>query len=471
MTWKPRCVLAALALGCGTPLSDGSTAPTEPVVTDTETSPVTDTSTDPTVPAPDVALTLALHDSIRSVVVASWDQPVAAEAHVEYSFDDGVWLSAPVRALPVGPASELLFGIPYDTPVEVRIVWDGAASAPVEITTDPLPAAFPQPTLLSSDPSGYWVDGQWLLGSINADDGGWNEGRYWMWIVDRQGRVVWVKRAIDQDFTIYLRISNDGYIWWDQSTFWSKFDGGATSKIRRMGLDGVVIEEVDAPGMHHCFIEMPDGSLVWGSANGFSSEQLRRRWPDGTVTTVWDCEPFYDSLGLTDWCHTNSIFYQAATDRLLLSFPTDDTFVLEVDATTGEEIRWFGHIPQSWAFDQPTSAFQYQHGVTWTDEGTLLMSSQLSPTNVEGLVREYTLDEGTETLTQIWSFGAGDGIDAVNAGEAHRLVNGNTLHNTGTTPRVREITPDDEVVWDLAWQDDRLIGRTIWLQDLYDLRE
>jgi len=32
-----------------------------------------------------------------------------------------------------------------------------------------------------------------------------------------------------------------------------------------------------------------------------------RRWPDDTVTTVWDCAPFYDSVALTDWCHTNSI--------------------------------------------------------------------------------------------------------------------------------------------------------------------
>jgi hypothetical protein len=236
-----------------------------------------------------------------------------------------------------------------------------------------------------------------------------------------------------------------------------------------MTIDGAVLETIDAPGMHHCFIEMPDGSILWGAADGFDSERIMRRWPDGTVTTVWDCVPFYDSLGLVDWCHTNSIVYDEPTDTLLLSFPTDDTFVLEVDATTGDELRWFGHIPGSWSFDAPTSAFQYQHGVTWTDQGTLLLSSQLSPSNEDALVREYTVDEGTQTLTQIWSFGAGDGIDAVNAGEAHRLPNGNTLHNTGTTPRVREITAGDQVVWDLVWPGDRLLGRTVFVTDLYAL--
>jgi hypothetical protein len=290
-----------------------------------------------------------------------------------------------------------------------------------------------------------------------------------MFVIDRLGRVVWAMRGINQDFTIYLQLTRDGAFLWDQSTFWSEFDDGAASKIRRMTLDGTVTDTFDAPGMHHCFIEMPDGSLVWGSSDGFTSEQVRRRWPDGTVTTVWDCEPFYESLGLSDWCHTNSIVYDESTDTLLLSFPTDDTFVLEVDATTGEEFRWFGHIPGSWSFDAPTSAFQYQHGVTWTDTGTLLVSSQLTDDDPDALVREYTVDPATETLTQIWSYGAGDDIDAVNAGEAHRLANGNTLHNTGTTPRVREITPDDRVVWDVAWGGTRLLGRTVFVEDLYDL--
>lgn len=453
--------LALFLLGCA--------EPTEPFV-----APPPTVDTTPTVPetsATEVALTLSLHEAIGSIVVASWDQPVAADVHVEYSFDDGEWLTAPTRALEAGPATEQLYGVPYATPVEVRLVSGEDVLGTASILTAELPVGFPLPTLLSSDPAAYWADGKWLLGSINADPGGWTEGRYWMFIVDRQGRVVWTKRGVDLDFTIYLRIANDGTIFWDQSTFWSAFDGGAGSILHRMTLDGTEVESFEAPGMHHCFVEMPDGSLVWGSANGFSSERLRRRWPDGTVTTVWDCAPFYADLGLTDWCHTNSIFYRESTDTFLLSFPTDETFVLEIDGTTGEELRWFGHIPQSWAFDQPTSAFQYQHGATWTDEGTLLLSSQLSPTNVDALVREYTLDEATQTLTQIWSFGQGDGIDAVNAGEAHRLANGNTLHNTGTTPRVREITPGDEVVWDLAWTGDRLIGRTIWLTDLYDLRE
>ena len=461
-------MIVAIAVGCTretTPPPAGTDTPTPTMETTAPTSTPTDE------PAPlDVPVALALHPTIGSIVIATWSQPVAANAHVELMVDEGVWRTTPDREVAAGPQEQLLLGIPYDTPVDVRVAWDeGQVGSVSSITTGLMPGGFPTPTLASSDPTAYWADGTYLLGSINQDEGGWTDGRYWMFVADRLGRIVWVYRGIDRDFTIYLHVSTAGEILWDQSTFWSEFDGGMGSKIHRMTIDGTEIETMDAPGMHHCFIEMPDGSIVWGAADGFDSERVMRLWPDDTVTTIWDCAPFYDSLGLNDWCHTNSIVYDESTDRLLLSFPTEETFVLEVDATTGDEIRWFGHIPGSWAFDSPTSAFQYQHGVTWTDEGTLLMSSQLSPTNVDALVREYTLDEGTETLTQIWSFGADDDIDAVNAGEAHRLPNGNTLHNTGTTPRVREITADDQVVWDLVWPGNRLLGRTVFVNDLYTL--
>ncbi len=474
-------LVCAALLGCGDPATTDTPTFVDPVPDETTppgptgTVPTPPTTTPPptTPPTPDepIVVTLALHPTIESLVTASWEQPADATARVEYSFDLGEWHASPDAHTPAGPAEVLLLGIPYALPVTVRVIPDvstGVASPEVVITTGVMPP-LPLPLIVADDPTQQEPTGKWLLGSINNDQGGWAPGKYWMFILDRKGRVVWAKRGINEDMTIYLQVSQDNDILWDQSTFWSEFDGGDGSKIHRMKLDGAETQVIDAPGMHHCFIEMPDRSIVWGSSTGFQTEVLRKIAPDGTLSVVWECEPFYDSLGLDDWCHTNSITYNPATDRFLLSFPTDDTFVLEVDGTTGEEIRWFGHIPQSYAFDLPTSAFQYQHGTTWTPEGTLLLSSHLSPSDDDALVREYIVDDATQTLTQIWAFGQGDGIDAANAGEAHRLPNGNTLHNTGTDPRVRELTPDGEVVWDVKWSGDRLLGRTIFLDDLYPL--
>jgi len=82
-------------------------------------------------------------------------------------------------------------------------------------------------------------------------------------------------------------------------------------------------------------------------------------------------------------------------------------------------------------------------------------------------VREYELDETQGVLRQIWSFGEGEGILMESAGEAHRLPGGNTLHNMGSGTRVREITPDGDIVWEVAWDTPRLLGRTVLVEDLY----
>ena len=53
-------------------------------------------------------------------------------------------------------------------------------------------------------------------------------------------------------------------------------------------------------------------------------------------------------------------------------------------------------------------------------------------------------------------------------GEAHRLPNGNTLHNYGSNARLREVTPEGQVVWDVQWSGS-LIARSTPIEDLYAL--
>ena len=54
-------------------------------------------------------------------------------------------------------------------------------------------------------------------------------------------------------------------------------------------------------------------------------------------------------------------------------------------------------------------------------------------------------------------------------GEAHRLPGGHTLHNYGSTARIREFTPAGDVVWDTQWGGGQTLGRTEVIEDLYDL--
>jgi hypothetical protein len=59
-------------------------------------------------------------------------------------------------------------------------------------------------------------------------------------------------------------------------------------------------------------------------------------------------------------------------------------------------------------------------------------------------------------------------VYAKNGGGAHRLANGNTLLHYGGTPRIREVTADAEVVWDVQWELGEIRLGYIWpLEDLY----
>ena len=97
--------------------------------------------------------------------------------------------------------------------------------------------------------------------------------------------------------------------------------------------------------------------------------------------------------------------------------------------------------------------------------GHLLLSTRASEKAQETVAREYALEGGE--LVQVWSFGEGEGVYAPILGEARRLDNGNTLENYGGGMRIREATPEGEVVWDVAWDDMGTMGCTWPITDLY----
>lgn len=87
--------------------------------------------------------------------------------------------------------------------------------------------------------------------------------------------------------------------------------------------------------------------------------------------------------------------------------------------------------------------------------------------DAEMVGREYEIDLEGQVLREVWSCGAGSGIEARYRGEAHRLPNGNTTLNYGPGSRFREYTADCEVVWDLSWPDQSVLLKGTFLEDLY----
>ena len=243
------------------------------------------------------------------------------------------------------------------------------------------------------------------------------------------------------------------------------FDAESSSVVR-MNIAGEILETVPTPGLHHPFTEREDGAIAWGAVQGYN-EKLLVRDAAGTTTELWDCAAFLDDIGERGFCGSNTLRWDPRTGHFLYSFYSLETMV-EIDGATGDLVRWLGHVGGSWGFERPEHAFWWQHGGYYTDAGTLLVSSKDRDNGDETVVNEYALDEETQALALIWSFGSGEGIYGDVMGEAHRLPGGNTLHNYGSAARLREITPAGEVVWDVRWDGD-FMGRSTPLDDLYAL--
>ncbi len=460
--------LVGLTLGCtgGVTVDD----------TDTDTSGIDDTDiNDDTGGADDTGdpvtyedgiggLSWRLHD-IESMVYVSWSQERTEMVHVEYSFDEGEWHSSPEVEFTAGSHEQLLVGIPYESDVEWRVVTGSGTTAEGEqITTGDLPEGLPVATVKVSEPDRWLAEGNYLLSSINEDNGGWTGGHYWTFIIDRDARVVWAHEAPDSHWTLFAQVAVTGdYFMWDEATYWSDWDDGASSTVHKTYLN-YEIEQISTPGLHHAFVQLPDSTLAWGSQYHGGGESLVTMGPEDTEETVlWNCAGSWQGV---NYCESNGLFYSADRDTFLYSFYTNSSIV-EVDHVTGESLWWAGTVNGGYDFDPSNAQFSWQHGITYTDDGNLLVSTESYSGPNTTLVREYEVNHDDGVLSQVWSYDAG--TYASYNGDAWRLDNGNTLHMLGSAAEIKEVDADGEAVWHLDFGGSRLVGRGQFIDDLYTL--
>jgi len=325
-----------------------------------------------------------------------------------------------------------------------------------------------------------WLqNGNYLLTSINRDTGGWTGGQYWSMIIDRQGRPVWAQAAPNGHWTLFSQISVSGdYLLWNEATYWSSWQGdGEDSTVHRTYLDEE-IEVIATPGLHHAFVQMPDDTLVWGSQAHGGGESLRKKGPgDSEDVEIWNCQQDWPGV---NGCESNGIFYSAERDTFLYSFYTNDTMVEVAHSQevwgeqAGESLWWAGTVhddgERRYSFSPPDSQYSWQHGVSYTETGSLLVSTESSANcgnNCTTMVREYHVNHKERTLEEIWSYSSG--VYAGTNGDAWRLDNGNTLHLVGSAGHIKEVDDNGQTVWHLDYNGSHLIGRGEFIEDLYSL--
>lgn len=455
-------MLAPFALSCEEGADDSSAE----ADADTDADSDTDTDTDGIVSG----LAWRLHDDMGSMVYVSWMQSEEGnqDAHVEYSFDDGVWLSSPKGPSTKGFNERLVVGIPFDELAEFKVVvGDTEYLAKDTIDTADVPVGLPVGTVHVADDSKWLSQGNYLLTCINQEAGGWRGGTYWTYIMDRQGRPVWAQAAPDGHWTLFPSVSQSrDHILWDEATKWSDWDDGEGSEVHRTYLDQH-IETVATPGLHHAFVELPDQTLVWGSQYHGGGEALVEKAKGGKDVVLWTCTDDWPGSG--GGCESNGLFYVEKTNSFLYSFYTNNS-VVEVNRSTGESMWWAGDVGGGYSFDPANSQFSWQHGISYTDTGSLLVSSEAVGKGGSGhttMLREYIVDHNAETLTEIWNFDAEE--YASTNGDAWRLQNGNSLHVVGSAGHVKEVDPDANVVWHVDYDANKLMGRGEFIEDLYTL--
>lgn len=406
-------------------------------------------------------LSWRLHDEVASMVYVTWTQAEPGNVHVEYSFDDGVWDNTPTFDATAGPQEQLVVGIPFQTEAVWRVVAESGDSADgPTITTGPYPTDLPQGEVSVSDPALWVENSRYLLTSINQD-GGWTAGTFWTFIIDREARVVWAKKTPDRHWSIYATVGNTrDYLLIDENTAWSDFNA-TTSFLHKRYLDEE-IEEIPTPGLHHAFIQMSDGTLAWGSLAHGGGEALVEMAPGDTEQTIlWTCQ---DNWPGSLPCGSNGLFYDEASNTFLYSFYSNNSIV-EVDRATGDDVWWAGGMPGGYSFDPPESQYSWQHGVTWTNAGTLLVSSTTGARDT--VLLEYDVDRTNGVLHNVWENSSN--VFADTNRDAWRYDNGNTLHMVGAAGVCREVDPAGNDIWRVDWHGEYLLGRGQFIQDLYSL--
>jgi hypothetical protein len=436
-----------------------------------------------------------VHDEINTLLEVTWSQAVAAEeVWLEFTFDGGDVMRSRGSAGSLGRQRDVVLGVPGETDVTVRIVslQDGVryTSRDYSGRTLAVPSGangMPVPTVVSYDPA-LASPQRWLFGSVEASTGGRYQGYYlstfWLYIMDRQGRVVWYYADPGSNATSsFQRVARDGeYLWLEKRCYSCaprNVPGGYAESVVKMTLDRAYYEEISVPGLSDAIDVTDDGSLLYDA-----NDELREMSRDGTVRRLWSCR---QQFGLTFDCYSNTVNWNPAENTVLLSFPYEGT-VVAIDRESGQMRAQYGNAPGSCEFAPPLSVpptawrFGFQHFPNVTPDGTLLLSSHMpgydetsNPVANQHAFLEFEIDRSRQQLVERWRYTEGPEWPHAK-GMAIRLPNGNTLGNYGTGGTIREVTPDKQTAFHVKFDTpggndfyNRMVGHNVLIDDLYAL--
>lgn len=429
---------------------------------------------------------VAVHDRVNTVLVVRWNQTQAADATwLDFGLDGEPRMTSRPGSGALGARRDVVLGVPGDAEVSIRIVSKRGQTAyqtsEHRFRTKPVPSRMPRPEVLSYRPELAGPE-RWLFGSVEDSEGGSPHNYYlntfWLYIMDRQGRIVWYYADPSTNATTsFQRRARDGaYIVLEKRCFACV---NFSESIVKMTLDWSTFEEIPVSGLADAIDVTSDGSLLYDAEN-----ELKERTRDGSVRSIWSCRRHFGP-GLS--CYTNTINWDPKRDTVLMSYPYLGT-VVEIARQSGELVGQYGNARGSWEFAPPLHTppkawrFEFQHFPNYTPSGSLLVSSHMPgcteteiPVAHQHAFVEFDVDRTRKRLVEVWRYTEGPEWPRAK-GMAIRTDSGNTLANYGTGGVIREITPQKQTAWHVKFDapegDDffnKMVGHNELIDDLYAL--
>ncbi len=398
---------------------------------------------------PEIEVQATISEDISTIVQLSWTNPEPLSTRVRYGVDGDTSLRS--TTLVSGESGSMnLLGLPPDREVSFEVV--EAESEEVlgkgSITTGTMPGTLRS---LDTDPAKECWDGWILTTFLGAASG--------PVMLNPEGKLVWWHEENPELLATRARLSADGqwitYIATERTTVID------TAELVRVSIDGSTEERFEIPGLHHDFVEMPDGKLAVLSQDTRTiddqelvGDRILEVAEDGTFTEVWNIFDDWTEAGpetnLDDtspnWSHANVLQYNEAEDAWYMSFRN---FNAIAKVGRGDrQVEWVlgGVLSDFTLTGDELDGFEGQHGFEMTADGIVVMDDRSPPSRFSRMV-EYSLDFSSMKATFKSEYHPKPEIATTVLGDVDRLENGNTLVMFSTAGELNCLNDKAEVLW------------------------
>ncbi len=239
---------------------------------------------------------------------------------------------------------------------------------------------------------------------------------------------------------------------------------------------GDIVDDIPAPWGHHDYVVLPWGGYAFVAADirefmgtSIVGDAVMEMAADGTgLTSVWstwdnlemtlapDCEVEFYPQGC-DWTHGNGVYYDADEDAYYYSSHALSS-VVRFDRNGGGEgagvNRWVvgtGSPDATLEFAETQTEWMHQHGFKAVGNNEYVVFDNGSGGTTPSEVRRVAVDEAAGVVSTVWNYRYDSQHTSQLLGDVQLLANGNYYIGWGSEAEITEVTPDEEVVWQVGF--------------------